>query len=351
MSLTDNADEVVTREARKEADPMVQVEGLKKHFPIREGILRKRTGEVRAVDGVSFSIDEGQTFGLVGESGSGKTTMGRAMLRLTEPTAGTVRIDGQNVVDLSEDQLKRFRQNMQIVHQDPTSSLNPRHRVKTIIEAPLKIHDYGDAKERIERIEELLDMVDLPREYMYRHPGQLSGGQKQRVGIARAVALNPKFVVLDEPTSALDVSVQARIVNILQRIQEEYGITYLFITHDLSLLRNVADRIGVMYLGRLVEVGDVQSVFRTPEHPYSRALLSAISTVSEADEQAKPEQQNLEGEIPDPREKPSGCAFRSRCPRAFDACSGEEPSMYELGDDQEARCYLHDDRYREEPDW
>jgi oligopeptide transport system ATP-binding protein len=165
------------------------------------------------------------------------------------------------------------------------------------------------------------------------------------------VALNPKFVVLDEPTSALDVSVQARIVNILQRIQEEYGITYLFITHDLSLLRNVADRIGVMYLGRLVEAGDVESVFGTPQHPYSRALLSAISTVSKSDERAKPEQQAVKGEVPDPREKPSGCAFRSRCPQAFDACSGEEPSMYEVGSDQEARCYLHDDRYREEPNW
>jgi len=351
MSLTDNPEETVARKTHKEMDPMVQVEGLKKYFPIYEGVLRKRTGEVRAVDGVSFSIGKGQTFGLVGESGSGKTTMGRAMLRLTEPTAGTVKIDGQDIVDLSKDELKRFRRNIQIVHQDPTSSLNPRHRVKTIIEAPLKIHDYGDAEERIERIEELLDMVDLPREYMYRHPGQLSGGQKQRVGIARAVALNPKFVVLDEPTSALDVSVQARIVNILQRIQEEYGITYLFITHDLSLLRNVADRIGVMYLGRLVEVGDIDSVFQTPEHPYSRALLSAISAVSEADKRAKPEQQAIEGEIPDPREKPSGCAFRSRCPRAFNACSGEEPPMYELGDDQVARCYLHDERYQEEPDW
>lgn len=351
MSLTDSTSEEITQEVHEKSDQMVQVEGLKKHFPTYKGLLRKRAGEVRAVDGVSLTIGEGQTFGLVGESGSGKTTMGRTMLRLTEPTAGSVKIDGQDVVDLSEGELKQFRQNMQIVHQDPTSSLNPRHRVKTIIEAPLKIHNYGNAKKRINRIEELLDMVDLPREYMYRYPGQLSGGQKQRVGIARAVALNPKFVVLDEPTSALDVSVQARIVDILQRIQKEYGITYLFITHDLSLLRNVADRIGVMYLGRLVEVGDVQSVFSRPEHPYSRALLSAISTVNKADEQAKPEQQKLDGEIPDPREKPSGCAFRSRCPHAFDACSDEEPSMYEMDDGHVARCYLHDDRYREDPDW
>lgn len=351
MSLTDHSDGTAAHTDSDRDQPMVQVEGLKKHFPIYEGILQRRAGEVRAVDGVSFDIEEGETLGLVGESGSGKTTTGRSMLRLTEPTAGTIEIDGKNVVDLTDDELKRFRRNMQIVHQDPTSSLNPRHRVKTIIEAPLKIHDYGDANERLERIEELLEMVDLPREFLYRHPGQLSGGQKQRVGIARAVALNPKFVVLDEPTSALDVSVQARIVDILENIQEEYGITYLFITHDLSLLRNVADRIGVMYLGRLVEVGDVDSVFETPEHPYSRALLSAISTVSEADERAKPDRQNVEGEVPDPREKPSGCAFRSRCPYAFDACSADEPAMYEMGEDQVARCYLHDDQYEEVPDW
>lgn len=351
MSLTEQVKTAETQTARDSDDPMVRVENLKKHFPIHEGILQRRTGEVRAVDGVSFSIEEGETFGLVGESGSGKTTTGRSMLRLTEPTGGTVDIDGQNVVDLSDPELKRFRQNMQIVHQDPTSSLNPRHRVKTIIEAPLKIHGYGNADERLERIEELLGMVDLPREFLYRYPGQLSGGQKQRVGIARAVALNPKFVVLDEPTSALDVSVQARIVKILEDIQEKYDITYLFITHDLSLLRNVADRIGVMYLGRLVETGDVDSVFETPEHPYSRALLSAISTVSEEDERAKPEKQNIEGEVPDPREKPSGCAFRSRCPYEFDACASEEPSMYDHGGDHASRCYLHDDRFKEGPEW
>jgi oligopeptide transport system ATP-binding protein len=352
MSLTDHSETAESqRERDYEHDPMVRVENLKKHFPLHEGVLQRKVGEVRAVDGVSFSIEEGETFGLVGESGSGKTTTGRTMLRLTEPTAGTVEIDGQDVVDLSDDDLKRFRRDMQIVHQDPTSSLNPRHRVKTIIEAPLKIHGYGDAEERLERIEELLDMVDLPRKFMYRYPGQLSGGQKQRVGIARAVALNPKFVVLDEPTSALDVSVQARIIDILENIQDEYGITYLFITHDLSLLRNVADRIGVMYLGRLVEVGDVNSVFESPQHPYSRALLSAISTVSEVDERAKPNQQDIEGEVPDPREKPSGCAFRSRCPYAFDACPEEEPPMYEMGDDHVARCFLHDDRFEEGPDW
>jgi oligopeptide transport system ATP-binding protein len=351
VSLADERDPGPRADARDHSSLMVEVENLEKHFPIYEGVLQRQVGVVRAVDDVSFSIVEGETFGLVGESGSGKTTTGRSMLRLTEPTDGTVRMDGRDVSELSDSELKRFRQNMQIVHQDPTSSLNPRHRVKSIIEAPLRIHDYGDANERLDRIEELIEMVDLPREFLYRYPGQLSGGQKQRVGIARAVALNPQFVVLDEPTSALDVSVQARIIDILERIQREHGITYLFITHDLSLLRNVADRIGVMYLGRLVEVGDVDSVFETPNHPYTRALLSAISTITDEDERKKPDVAQPEGEVPDPREKPSGCAFRSRCPAEFDACSEAEPPMYRRGTDHVARCYLHDDRFDADPEW
>ena len=332
-------------------EAVVRVENLKKYFPITEGVLGRQTGEVRAVDDISFTIDGGETFGLVGESGSGKTTTGRAMLRLTEPTAGTVEIDGTDVTTLSNEELKQFRRNMQIVHQDPTSSLNPRHRVQTIVEAPLKIHDYGTASERLGRVEELLEMVDLPREFMHRYPSQLSGGQKQRVGIARAVALNPKFVVLDEPTSALDVSVQARIVDILENIQDTYDLTYLFITHDLSLLKSVADRIGVMYLGRLVEVGDTEDVFGNPQHPYTRALLSAISTVTEEDRALIPERIDLEGEIPDPRQKPTGCAFRSRCPEEFSPCSEVEPPMYQVSEGHVARCYLLDDQYKEGENW
>lgn len=327
------------------SNQMVRVEGLRKYFPVTEGILRRQTGEVRAVDGVSFAIPQGETFGLVGESGSGKTTAGKAMLRIIEPTGGTVEIDGTDIGSLSDRELKAFRRKMQMVFQDPTSSLNPRKRVREIIESPMKVHKVGSAGERVERIEELLDIVDLPRDYMYKYSSALSGGQKQRVGIARAVALNPDFVVLDEPTSALDVSVQARIVDLFEELQERFDLTYLFISHDLSLVVNVADWIGVMYLGRLVEIGDAESVFKQPQHPYTRALLSAVPTISEDDERLKPPRVALEGEIPDPTERPSGCAFRTRCPDEFEPCDAAEPTLYRVGDDHYARCYLHDDEH------
>lgn len=333
-------------------NPMVRVENLQKFFPVTEGILRRQVAEVRAVDGVSFAIPEGDTFGLVGESGSGKTTTGKAMLRIIEPTGGRVEIDGQDVGALSNRELKPFRRKMQMVFQDPTSSLNPRKRVREIIEAPMKVHGVGTAGERVERIEELLEIVDLPREFMYKYPTALSGGQKQRVGIARAVALNPEFVVLDEPTSALDVSVQARIVDLFEELQEEFHLTYLFISHDLSLVKNVADWIGVMYLGRLVEVGEADALFKRPQHPYSRALLSAVPTISEADERMKPPKITLEGEIPDPTERPSGCAFRTRCPEVFHPCDREEPPLYQVGEAHYARCYLHDvDHKPDGPGW
>lgn len=324
---------------------MVNVEGLKKHFVTDTDYFGRPTEKVRAVDGIDFSIEPGETFGLVGESGSGKTTTGRAILRLTEPTAGSVRIAGRDVTAMSEKELKRFRRHMQVVFQDPTASLNPKYSVKKIIDTPMKIHGTGTKDERQQRVKELLDMVDLPVEYLYKSPHQLSGGQKQRVGIARAVATNPKFIVLDEPTSALDVSVQARVVNILEDLQNEFEITYLFITHNLSLLKNVADRIGVMYLGRLVEVAPTEQLFKNPQHPYTRALLSAIPAITEEDRRILPPEIILEGQVPDPREKPSGCAFRSRCPEEFDACSEEEPRMYDVGEDHVARCFLHDDAY------
>lgn len=339
-------------EIAPDREQMVRVSGLTKYFPIHEGLLRRQVAEVRAVDGVSFSIPKGGTLGLVGESGSGKTTLARSMLRLIEPTAGTVEIAGTDVTALSDQELKRFRRNMQIVFQDPTSSLNPRKSVKALLSAPLEIHDFGSAKERLERVAELLETVDLPREFMYKHPTALSGGQKQRVGIARALALNPQFVVLDEPTSALDVSVQARIIDLFDDLQHEFDLTYLFISHDLSVVKNVSDWIGVMYLGRLVEVGDVESVFRNPAHPYTRALLSAIHTVTDEDRRMMPRTVELEGEIPDPRDKPTGCAFRSRCPEEFDPCADAEPGLYEIDDDHLARCYLHDtDHAPEGPPW
>lgn len=339
-------------ESLVDTDPQIQVDGLKKHFPITKGILQRQVGEVRAVDGVSFAIPEGETFGLVGESGSGKTTVGKTMLCIHEATAGRVEIDGKNPFEMSRRELKSFRRDVQMVFQDPGGSLNPRKTVKQLIEEPMKIHDVGNHRERTERTVELLENVGLPADSIYKYPTALSGGQKQRVGIARAVALDPKFVVLDEPTSALDVSVQARIVDIFDTLQEELGLTYLFISHDLSLVKNVSDWIGVMYLGRLVEVGRAEDVFRSPKHPYTRALLSAVPTVTEADEQLKPPRIRLEGEIPDPREKPSGCAFRSRCSEEFGACAEREPPLRPVGDDHLARCFLYDEQKAPDgPSW
>ena len=331
-------------------DPLLRVKNLSKHFPIYKGIIKRQVAAVRAVDDVSFTVPRGKTFGLVGESGSGKTTLGRSILRITDPTDGTVEVDGTDVTSLSGSQLRKQRRDMQMVFQDPSSSLNPRKTVKQIVETPMKIHDIGTAGERAQRVEELLEMVDLPREFMYKYPTSLSGGQKQRVGIARAVAVNPKLIVLDEPTSALDVSVQARVIEILNDLQERFDLTYIFISHDLSLIKNVSDRIGVLYLGRFVETGDVDSVFQDPQHPYTRALLSAIPTVTDEDRAYKPPELTLEGEIPDPREKPSGCAFRTRCPEEFEPCSGDEPQMYQTDPSRCSRCYLHDEAYRESGD-
>ncbi|WP_247729931.1 ABC transporter ATP-binding protein [Halovivax limisalsi] len=344
----------VAAETNRADDAVLRVEGLKKHFPVTEGIFRREVDQVRAVDGVSFAIPEGETFGLVGESGSGKTTVAKSVLRIEEPTAGTVEVAGESVTDMDKAELRSFRKNMQMVFQDPTSSLNPRKHVGEAIEEPMKVHDVGTAEERTERAKELLETVGLTEEYYYRYPNALSGGQKQRVAIARAVILNPALVVMDEPTSALDVSVQARIVDLFDRIQSEFNITSLFISHDLSLVKNVADRIGVMYLGKIVEMGETEAVFENPQHPYTRALLSAIPTISEADEARKPERIELEGEIPDPREKPTGCSFRTRCQHAFGACSNREPPFYrvEPGTDHVARCLLHDEEHAADaPAW
>jgi len=330
---------------------MVEVENLKKFFPVHEGIIPRKVAEVRAVDGVSFDIARGETFGLVGESGSGKTTLAKAILRIIEPTDGSIIINGKDILNLNSSELREQRSNMQIVYQDPTSSLNPRKRVKDIIAKPMRVHGVGSANERIQKVENLLDQVGLPREYMYKYPGALSGGQKQRVNIARAIILNPNFVILDEPTSALDVSVQARIIKLLKNIQDEFNITYLFISHDLALVKNIADRIGVMYLGRMVETGSVEKVYHAPQHPYTRGLMSSISGVFNEEYEQKLPKVKIQGEIPDPREKPTGCAFRTRCPFAFEACKEEEPSFYDHGNGHRSKCYLHDKSINHDPEW
>lgn len=322
------------------AEPLVVVRGVRKYYPITRGLLQRQVGVVKAVESVDLEIHRGQTFALVGESGSGKTTLGKVLARLIEPTAGQIRIGGVDVTRLSERELRPLRRQVQMVFQDPTSSLNPRRRVQDILEDPLIIHGYGDARARQRRVRELLELVELPADFMYRYPSHLSGGQKQRVGIARALALEPQFIILDEPTSALDVSVQAKIVALLKRLQSQLGLTYLFITHDLSLVRNVADQVGVMYLGRLVEQGPVERIFRRPEHPYTRALLSCIPTVYDEELSLIPEKVPLTGEIPSPAQAPSGCPFHPRCPQAMDVCRQIMPDPVSLEDGVVVRCHL-----------
>lgn len=319
---------------------LVQVERLKKYFPITAGILKRKIGDVKAVDDISFSIVVGETYGLVGESGSGKTTIGKTIVRIYSPTAGKIVFDDQEISHLKETELKAFRRQMQMVFQDPTSSLNPRKRVKDIIMEPLIAHKVGTRSERSMRVRELLDLVRLSADFLYRYPFMLSGGEKQRIGIARALALNPKFLVLDEPTSALDVSVQAKIISFMSRLQRELNLTYLFITHDLSLMRNIATRVGVMYLGNMVEVAPTRELYENPLHPYTKALISAIPVISEEEEALRPQKLPLEGEIPSPVNAPSGCTFHPRCRERFEKCPLIKPEMVEATKGHFVRCHL-----------
>ena len=292
---------------------LLRVEQLKKYFPITAGVLGRRVGEVKAVDDVCFAVPVGQTFALVGESGSGKTTVGKTVIRLIRPTAGDIVFDGTNLSGLRERELKSWRRQMQIVFQDPSASLNPRRRVTDIVATPLEVHKIGTRRERLARVRELFDLVELPEKYLYSYPHALSGGQKQRVAIARALALHPRFVVLDEPTSALDVSVQAKILALLARLQRELGLTYLLISHDLSVVKNFSTHIAVMYLGKLMEMAPTRELFANPLHPYTRALLSAIPVVTDEELGLIPERITLEGDIPSPANAPTGCVFHTRC--------------------------------------
>lgn len=319
---------------------LLRVERLRKYFPITAGFLGRQVGQVKAVDDVSFTVPEGQTSALVGESGSGKTTVGKTVIRLIRPTAGDILFDGTNLSALRERELKGWRRQMQIVFQDPSSSLNPRRRVADIVATPLEVHGIGTRRERLARVRELFDLVELPEKYLYSYPHALSGGQKQRVAIARALALHPRFVVLDEPTSALDVSVQAKILALLSRLQQELGLTYLLISHDLSVVKNFSDYIAVMYLGRIMEMASTETLFARPLHPYTRALLSAIPVVSEEELEVIPEHITLEGEIPSPVNVPSGCVFHTRCYTVRDICQVELPSLVEVESDHQVRCHL-----------
>ncbi len=302
--------------------PLLEVSGLRKYFPVRGGVFRKVASVVHAVEDVSFSIKKGQTLGLVGESGCGKTTVGRLVLRLLEPTAGSVRFAGEDLLQLSPARLRQMRRRMQIVFQDPYSSLNPRRTVGDAIGEPLFVHGLARGAALEQRVTELLERVGLPGSYRSRYPHEFSGGQRQRVCIARALALGPELVVCDEAVSALDISIQAQILNLLSDLQDEYGLTYLFISHNLNVVRHIADRIAVMYLGNLVELADAGELFESPQHPYTRALLSA-NPVPDPDAPLRPV--FLKGELPSPLDPPSGCRFHTRCPDAFEPCSSVVP--------------------------
>lgn len=321
-----------------EQEPLLQVRGLKKYFPIYKGLFRSLKGTVKAVDNVSFDLHAKETLGVVGESGCGKTTVGRSLLRLIEPTAGKATFMGKDIFELGSRELREYRRHMQIIFQDPYSSLNPRMTIGSIIGDALELHGIAKGDEKFEMSKELLLKVGLQASYINRYPHEFSGGQRQRIGIARAVALHPKFVVCDEAVSALDVSVQAQVINLLQDLQEEYDLSYIFIAHDLSVVKHISDRIAVMYLGRIVELSDCNELYTHPLHPYTQALLSAIPhPVPRRDKNRI----ILRGEVPNPINPPKGCHFHPRCPIATDKCKqGSPPELREVGPGHSVACHL-----------
>jgi len=317
--------------------PVLQVRDLKMHFPVRKGLLKRIAGYVYAVDGVSFDINQGETLGLVGESGCGKSTVGRVLLKLYEPTAGEVRFDGQDIFALEEKALNKIRQRIQIIFQDPFASLNPRLRVKEIVGEAYRVHT-GD-KDWVKNVRDVLAKVGLQPEQMERFPHEFSGGQRQRIGIARALAMSPQLIIADEAVSALDVSIQAQVINLLDSLKAEFGFSFLFISHDLSVVEHIADRVAVMYLGKIVEIATDRSLYQTPLHPYTEALIAAVPR-AEAGGKAR-RKTVLRGDVPSPINPPSGCRFHTRCPRATDHCRVAEPAMVEVRPKHWVACHLH----------
>jgi len=329
---------------------LVEVEHLKVHFPILTGVFQTESGRVRAVDDITFEIRKGETFGLVGESGCGKSTTGRAVIRLREPTDGTVRFDGVGLDRLSRKELRKMRRRMQIIFQDPYSSLNPRMTVGSIISEPLETHNLGSKKNRIERVRELLALVGLNPLYTNRYPHEFSGGQRQRIGVARALAVEPEFIVCDEPISALDVSIQAQVLNLLIELREKFGLTYLFIAHDLSVVRHISDRVAVMYLGKIVELGPPSAIYETPGHPYTRALLSAVP-IPDPKAERRRKRVILTGDVPSPANPPAGCRFHTRCwlyerLGRPEQCRTDDPELRVVATEHRAACHFAEEALR-----
>ena len=325
-------------------DLILQVNDLKMHFPITKGIIfQRQVGAIKAVDGLTFNLRRGETLGLVGESGCGKSTTGRAILQLYRPTDGTVQFEGTELTEIKGEELRRMRRAMQMIFQDPYASLNPRMTVGSIVSEPLEVHNIGNSrKERQERVQELLKIVGLNPYFVNRYPHEFSGGQRQRIGVARALAVNPSFIVCDEPISALDVSIQAQIINLLEDLQEELGLTYLFIAHDLSVVRHISDRIAVMYLGKIVELAERDELYANPMHPYTQALLSAVPIPDPVIENER-KRIILEGDVPSPANPPQGCNFCTRCPRVMDICREQDPEFKDYGDGHFVACWLFED--------
>lgn len=321
-----------------ENTPFIEVKNLKKYFSMTRGFLEKSHHLLKAVDDISFSIPRGETLGLVGESGCGKTTVGRTIDRIYEPTGGEVLYDGTNIFSLSDSQMLSFRKKMQMIFQDPYSSLNPRMTVSEIISEPMEVHKIATGKEGQERVFQLLEMVGLSKEHACRFPHEFSGGQRQRIGIARALAVEPQFIICDEPISALDVSIQAQIINLLEELQEKLKLTYLFIAHDISMVKHTSSRIAVMYLGKLVEMADSYEIYKNPLHPYTQALLSAVP-VADPDIEASRKRIILEGDVPSPIDPPEGCRFKTRCKYAIKQCNESNPSFKDVGNNHFVSCF------------
>ena len=322
------------------SEALVELRNLKVYFPIHSGVFRKKTGDIKAVDDVSLDIFAGETLGLVGESGCGKTTAGRAILRLSDITGGTIKIEGTDLASARSSEIRRIRPKMQMIFQDPQASLNPRMTVSAIISEPIDEHLSLSKAEKFERVFEIMDAVGLSRRYADRYPHEFSGGQRQRIGIARALALEPKLVVCDEPIAALDVSIQAQVVNLLEDLQKKLNLTYLFISHDLGMVRHIADRVAVMYLGRIVEIAPRDMLYGTPLHPYTEALLSAVPEADPKIERRR-KQIILQGDVPSPSNPPKGCNFCTRCPKVMDICKTVVPELTDMGQGRLAACHLH----------